>query len=485
MPVHTMEIANTHMPRSEGETSDSEGEPASEAPKFQTSVESVGEEPPPILAKAQEKKEGLGAPERKHARKGSFLHLPVDKRPKCAKCRQPIHLEAKSIKNKHFHPDCMTCSYAVCNRFLPDGEPVYLYYDKDDRKNKKWLPYCKDHCLYTPPYMGHCSAALCRDIVLLGKPITTVNGKKYHQACVYCCICGCTFPTGRGVYMKNRKFYCKADYEKHAADRCSECNEALAPGSMIVKMGEKKMHATCVPLNDSETDANEATKPQFQCKDNDSQPGLDLNQRDTPGSSESVDQRLEAKTVNQPVQREPGQKFQADAKHTRDVEALSNSRHSRLRSVIQDRESPLESGDFGLLTFSESLEDVDYDDMSPSPPPVYRPNTNAPKEAKPPKVVDNAVRRNLRAFSQDLTKVADALASKPRRKANVSRPPGLPRPSRPPAAAKPRQRRSSLLAQAKPTDKTEQNDQPKPSDSQTRAVRSKSVLALARMFNKS
>lgn len=176
----------------------------------------------------------------------------------CVRCLKTITDEkGVSIQSvKAFHEQCLKCSYGACQRQLSKQEPVYLYEEKDGKQVYQ-LPYCRKHRLYTPEYLGHCQSKTCIDVTLLGRPITKVNGKTYHEACVHCKVCSCDFPHGKGLYVSQGDFYCKEHFEIHRDEIKRKLSNASSNRSSMSSPSPMRITEQVIEETEEEVDVVE------------------------------------------------------------------------------------------------------------------------------------------------------------------------------------------------------------------------------------
>nr|XP_014341481.1 PREDICTED: LIM homeobox transcription factor 1-beta.1-like [Latimeria chalumnae] len=70
-----------------------------------------------------------------------------------------------------------------------------------------------------------------------------VNERSWHEGCVKCTTC--LQPLSGTCYCRNRQLYCKHDYEKLFATKCSSCLKVISPSEFIMRVLENVYHISC------------------------------------------------------------------------------------------------------------------------------------------------------------------------------------------------------------------------------------------------
>uniref|UniRef100_A0A4W3GVX5 LIM homeobox transcription factor 1-alpha n=1 Tax=Callorhinchus milii TaxID=7868 RepID=A0A4W3GVX5_CALMI len=70
-----------------------------------------------------------------------------------------------------------------------------------------------------------------------------VNDSFWHEQCVQCT--GCREPLAITCYCRDKKLYCKHDYEKLFAAKCSGCLETIAPTEFVMRAQKSVYHLHC------------------------------------------------------------------------------------------------------------------------------------------------------------------------------------------------------------------------------------------------
>ncbi|XP_078387270.1 LIM/homeobox protein LMX-1.2 [Cetorhinus maximus] len=70
-----------------------------------------------------------------------------------------------------------------------------------------------------------------------------VNERSWHEACLKCT--SCRQPLSGTCYCRDRQLYCKQDYEKLFATKCSGCAKAIGPSQFIMRVLGSVYHVEC------------------------------------------------------------------------------------------------------------------------------------------------------------------------------------------------------------------------------------------------
>ncbi|XP_023646854.1 LIM/homeobox protein LMX-1.2-like isoform X1 [Paramormyrops kingsleyae] len=70
-----------------------------------------------------------------------------------------------------------------------------------------------------------------------------VNESSWHEECLQCTVC--QQPLSTSCYLRDRKLYCKLDYQQLFAAKCSGCLERIAPTEMVMRALECVYHLGC------------------------------------------------------------------------------------------------------------------------------------------------------------------------------------------------------------------------------------------------
>ncbi|KAL0963257.1 hypothetical protein UPYG_G00351780 [Umbra pygmaea] len=70
-----------------------------------------------------------------------------------------------------------------------------------------------------------------------------VNESSWHEECLQCTVCQQTLTTT--CYFRDRKLYCKIDYQQLFATKCSGCLEKIAPTEFVMRALESVYHLGC------------------------------------------------------------------------------------------------------------------------------------------------------------------------------------------------------------------------------------------------
>ncbi|KAK2840924.1 hypothetical protein Q7C36_012503, partial [Tachysurus vachellii] len=70
-----------------------------------------------------------------------------------------------------------------------------------------------------------------------------VNESSWHEECLQCAVC--QQPLTTSCYFRDRKLYCKHDYQQLFATKCSGCLEKIAPTEFVMRALECVYHLNC------------------------------------------------------------------------------------------------------------------------------------------------------------------------------------------------------------------------------------------------
>ncbi|XP_051981362.1 LIM homeobox transcription factor 1, beta a [Xyrauchen texanus] len=70
-----------------------------------------------------------------------------------------------------------------------------------------------------------------------------VNESSWHEECLQCSVC--QQPLTTSCYSRDRKLYCKHDYQQLFATKCSGCLEKIAPTEFVMRALESVYHLGC------------------------------------------------------------------------------------------------------------------------------------------------------------------------------------------------------------------------------------------------
>uniref|UniRef100_A0A3P8YJQ4 LIM homeobox transcription factor 1, beta b n=1 Tax=Esox lucius TaxID=8010 RepID=A0A3P8YJQ4_ESOLU len=70
-----------------------------------------------------------------------------------------------------------------------------------------------------------------------------VNESSWHEECLQCAVC--QQPLTTTCYFRDRKLYCKIDYQQLFATKCSGCLEKIAPTEFVMRALESVYHLGC------------------------------------------------------------------------------------------------------------------------------------------------------------------------------------------------------------------------------------------------
>ncbi|XP_073495872.1 LIM homeobox transcription factor 1-beta [Phyllobates terribilis] len=70
-----------------------------------------------------------------------------------------------------------------------------------------------------------------------------VNESSWHEECLQCTVC--QQPLTTSCYFRDRKLFCKQDYQQLFAAKCSGCMEKIAPTEFVMRALESVYHLSC------------------------------------------------------------------------------------------------------------------------------------------------------------------------------------------------------------------------------------------------
>ncbi|XP_076019757.1 LIM/homeobox protein LMX-1.2-like [Genypterus blacodes] len=70
-----------------------------------------------------------------------------------------------------------------------------------------------------------------------------VNGASWHERCVKCATC--QQPLTATCYLRDRKLYCREDYQRLFASKCNGCMEQIAPTELVMRAVQSVYHLSC------------------------------------------------------------------------------------------------------------------------------------------------------------------------------------------------------------------------------------------------
>ncbi|KAK3742896.1 hypothetical protein QZH41_018929, partial [Actinostola sp. cb2023] len=70
-----------------------------------------------------------------------------------------------------------------------------------------------------------------------------VVDEAWHESCLQCCIC--RTPLSRSCFSKDRKLYCRNDYEKVFGTKCSGCKKTIPANELVMRALGNVYHLQC------------------------------------------------------------------------------------------------------------------------------------------------------------------------------------------------------------------------------------------------
>ncbi|XP_036383630.1 LIM homeobox transcription factor 1, beta b isoform X2 [Megalops cyprinoides] len=104
----------------------------------------------------------------------------------------------------------------------------------------------EDHPLRSgPATLGCHHQAVCEGCQrpISDRFLMRVNESSWHEECLQCA--ACQQPLTTSCYFRERKLYCKHDYQQLFATKCSGCMEKIAPTEFVMRALECVYHLSC------------------------------------------------------------------------------------------------------------------------------------------------------------------------------------------------------------------------------------------------
>ncbi|XP_041133450.1 LIM homeobox transcription factor 1-alpha-like [Polyodon spathula] len=79
--------------------------------------------------------------------------------------------------------------------------------------------------------------------VIYDKFLLRVNDSFWHEQCVHCT--ACREPLKNTCFLREKKLYCKHDYEKLFAVKCNACLELITPAEFVMRAQKSVYHLHC------------------------------------------------------------------------------------------------------------------------------------------------------------------------------------------------------------------------------------------------
>ncbi|XP_076329962.1 LIM homeobox transcription factor 1-beta-like [Tachypleus tridentatus] len=86
----------------------------------------------------------------------------------------------------------------------------------------------------------HCAA--CNQPII-DRYIMRVMENSWHESCLLCSVCHSHLT--QTCYSRDRKLYCKADYDKLFAAKCAGCLQPIAPSELVMRALDNVYHISC------------------------------------------------------------------------------------------------------------------------------------------------------------------------------------------------------------------------------------------------
>uniref|UniRef100_A0A8C3SXF4 LIM zinc-binding domain-containing protein n=1 Tax=Chelydra serpentina TaxID=8475 RepID=A0A8C3SXF4_CHESE len=79
--------------------------------------------------------------------------------------------------------------------------------------------------------------------VISDRFLLRLNDSLWHEQCVQCA--SCKEPLETTCFYRDKKLYCKLDYEKLFAVKCGGCFEGIAPSEFVMRAQKSVYHLSC------------------------------------------------------------------------------------------------------------------------------------------------------------------------------------------------------------------------------------------------
>ncbi|XP_053549690.1 LIM homeobox transcription factor 1-alpha-like [Bombina bombina] len=70
-----------------------------------------------------------------------------------------------------------------------------------------------------------------------------ISNLLWHEQCAQCC--ACKEPLESSCFYRNKKLYCREDYEKLFVVKCESCLDPIAPSELVMRAHNKVFHLSC------------------------------------------------------------------------------------------------------------------------------------------------------------------------------------------------------------------------------------------------
>ncbi|XP_069497385.1 LIM homeobox transcription factor 1-alpha isoform X2 [Ambystoma mexicanum] len=79
--------------------------------------------------------------------------------------------------------------------------------------------------------------------VIADRFLLRLNDSSWHEQCVQCA--SCREPLETACYYRDKRLYCKQDYERLFAVKCGGCLEVIAPSEFVMRAQKSVYHVAC------------------------------------------------------------------------------------------------------------------------------------------------------------------------------------------------------------------------------------------------
>ncbi|GMR29914.1 hypothetical protein PMAYCL1PPCAC_00109, partial [Pristionchus mayeri] len=99
------------------------------------------------------------------------------------------------------------------------------------------------------PYKPASPACSSCTIAIFDRHLFSVAGRKYHEACLRCCICMVQLTNSKTCMERDDTLYCKGCYEQEFSTKCAGCDRSIASSDWVRKARTNVYHIACFGCN--------------------------------------------------------------------------------------------------------------------------------------------------------------------------------------------------------------------------------------------
>nr|DBA18132.1 TPA: hypothetical protein GDO54_016416 [Pyxicephalus adspersus] len=81
------------------------------------------------------------------------------------------------------------------------------------------------------------------DRVICDRFLLRISDSLWHEQCAQCC--ACKEPLESSCFYRDKKLYCRADYEKLFAVKCGSCLDTITPSEFVMRAQKSVYHLSC------------------------------------------------------------------------------------------------------------------------------------------------------------------------------------------------------------------------------------------------